>query len=35
MVGWRIDDRVKVTRTTKKMIRVQFIRTADDCKFRD
>jgi len=35
VVGWRIDDRVKVTRTTKKMLRVQFIRTADDCRFRN
>jgi tRNA(Ile)-lysidine synthase len=34
VVGWRIDDRAKVTESTKKVLRVKFMRTADDYRFR-
>ena len=34
VVGWRIDDRVKVTRATKKVLGITFERTADGCGLR-
>jgi tRNA(Ile)-lysidine synthase len=34
VVGWRIDDRVKATEATEKILRVKFTRIANDCRFR-
>jgi tRNA(Ile)-lysidine synthase len=35
VVGWRTDDRVKITEDTGKVVRITFERVARDCRFRD
>jgi tRNA(Ile)-lysidine synthase len=34
VVGYRIDDRVKIRKATKKVLNVTFQRISDDCRFR-